>query len=135
MIKLISTETYLLMPKGMIKNLFIFCYPGTNLKILNHVVFTSDPWVTAVKGYCSNFSLTFWQNYCYLSNFWKLLLYCITAENFGSSNFAVTFLKLPTFLHGIQNFSRYFCFMICFFLRFPISFYRNINFQIILIQC
>ena len=55
--------------------------------------YQSDPWVTAVKGYCSKISVTFWQNYCYLSNIWKLLLYCITAENFGSSKFAVTFSK------------------------------------------
>ena len=59
-----------------------------------HIWLQSDPWVTAVKGYCSNFSVTFWQNYCYLSNFWKLLLSFVTAENFGSSKFCSNFFRI-----------------------------------------
>ena len=60
------------------------------------IITTSDIDVNAVKGYSSYFSEIFWQNYCYLlSNFWKVLLYCITAENFISSKFALTFSKFP----------------------------------------
>ena len=79
------------------------------------------PSVTAVKGYCSNFSVTFWQNYCYLSNFWKLLLSCITAENFGSSKFAVTFSEFP--MSAKKNSSQLFS------SKFSALFYTFFNFS------
>ena len=56
------------------------------------------------------------------------MLYCITAENFGSNNFEVTFFKLQIFLHRIRISLDIFGF----FLRFPISLYRNFNFQIVI---
>ena len=82
-----------------------------------YILVVKASWATIFFGGATK--VIFSWNYCYtFSNLWKLLLYCFTAENLGSSNFAVIFLKFPIFFHRICKISVFFLHEIIIFLQF-----------------